>query len=74
MDAPSPPSPGSNRVLLYLMITKAARDFGLTDSEIAAVAGRFDRLRPRCSELAAALADLIISRSDLAESASVALR
>jgi hypothetical protein len=72
MEAPLPPSPGSNRVLLYLMMTKAARDFGLTDSEIAAVAVRFERLRPRCTELAHALADLIIARSGIAESANVA--
>jgi hypothetical protein len=54
--------PVRNRVLLYLMIVKAARDFGLTHAEIAAVAGRFDPARPRCSELADALADLILAR------------
>lgn len=57
---------GSNRVLLYLMIIRAARDFGLTDEEIAAVTGPFNPLRPRCSEVADALADLIVARADLA--------
>jgi hypothetical protein len=49
-------------VLHYLMIVKAARDFGLPEAEIEAVAGRFDPLRPRCGELADALADLILAR------------
>jgi hypothetical protein len=51
-------------VLHYLMILKAARDLGLTDAEVAAVAGRFDPHRPRCGELADALADLILARED----------
>jgi hypothetical protein len=45
------------------MIIKAARDFGLSDPDIAAVAGRFDPLQPRCLELADALADLILARA-----------
>ncbi|HEY1591302.1 MAG TPA: hypothetical protein VGF81_05885 [Solirubrobacteraceae bacterium] len=49
-------------MLHYLMIVKAARDFGLPETEIEAVAGRFDPLRPRCGELADALADLILAR------------
>ncbi len=51
-----------NGVLHYLAVLKAARDFGLSDAEIAAVAGRFDPTRPRCTELADALADLILAR------------
>jgi hypothetical protein len=47
----------------YLAITKAARDFGLSQSEIEAVAGPFDARSVRCSELAEALADLILARS-----------
>jgi hypothetical protein len=53
-----------NPVLHYLMVRKAARDFGLSDAEIAIVAGRFDPRRPRCVELADALADLILARED----------
>lgn len=53
-----------NPVLRYLAILKAARDFGLTDVQVTAVAGRFDPLRPRCEELAAALAELILSEQD----------
>jgi hypothetical protein len=62
MEAPSRHELARNRVLHYLVILKAARDFGLGDAEIATVAGRFDPLRPRCEELADALADLIIAR------------
>lgn len=65
MEAPSRPGLARNRVLHYLMILKAARDFGLPDAEIAPVAGRFDPLRPRCEELADALADLILERASL---------
>jgi hypothetical protein len=61
MEAPQRQAPARNGVLHYLMILKAARDFGLTD---AAVAGRFDPNRPRCAELADALADLILARED----------
>jgi hypothetical protein len=50
----------------YLMILKAARDFGLTDADVAAVAGPFNPQRPRCAELADALADLILAREDQA--------
>jgi hypothetical protein len=62
MEAPSRQGPARNPVLHYLMIVKAARDFGLSDAQIEAVAGRFDPLRPRCLELADALADLILAR------------
>lgn len=56
------PMPG-NAVLHYLAILKAARDFGVPQAEIEAVAGRFDPRRPRCAQLADALADLVIARS-----------
>ncbi|HEX8101087.1 MAG TPA: hypothetical protein VF533_00605 [Solirubrobacteraceae bacterium] len=59
MEAP----PLGNAVLRYLAIVKAARDFGLTHAEIAAVAGPFDARRPRCEELAHALADLVLARA-----------
>lgn len=49
-------------VLRYLAILKAARDFGLAADEIAAIAGPFSASRPRCDELAEALADLILAR------------
>jgi hypothetical protein len=62
MEAPSVRGVARNPVLHYLMILKAARDFGVPDAEIEAVAGRFDPLRPRCQELADALADLILER------------
>ena len=62
MEASSRRARVRNPVLHYLMIVKAARDFGLADAEIEAVAGRFDPLRPRCEELADALADLILAR------------
>jgi hypothetical protein len=64
MEAPSRQSPARNRVLHYLAILRAARDFGLSDGEVAAVAGPFDPLRPRNLELSEALADLILSRRD----------
>ncbi len=63
MEAPFRQGFARNRVLHYLMIVKAARDFGLGYAEIEAVAGRFDPLRPRCEELADALADLILERA-----------
>ncbi|HEU4979558.1 MAG TPA: hypothetical protein VFT42_11715 [Solirubrobacteraceae bacterium] len=50
----------SNSVLRYLAIIKAARDFGLSQQEIEATAGRFDATRDRCDQLADALADLIL--------------
>ena len=53
-------------MLRYLMILRAATDFGLTSAEITAVAGTFDRRRPRCAQLAEALADLILGREDQA--------
>ena len=51
-----------NPVLHYLAVLKAARDFGLEQREIEAVAGGFDPRRPRTTQLADALADLILSR------------
>lgn len=65
MEAPAQRGVARNRVLHYLMILKAARDFGLADAEIAAVAGGFDPLRPRCEELADALTDLILELAEL---------
>ena len=56
--------PTGNPVLRYLAITKAARDFGLSQAEIEAVAGRFDSRRPRPDQLADALADLILARPE----------
>lgn len=56
---------GGNPVLRYLAILKAARDFGLSQHEIEAIAGSFDPRRPRCDELADAFADLILARSEL---------
>jgi len=56
-----------NAVLRYLAIRKAASDFGLDRREVEAVAGRFDPRRPRCDELADALADLILARSQTGE-------
>jgi hypothetical protein len=53
-----------NQVLRYLAILKAARDFGLSQRDIEAVAGSFDPRRTRCPELADALADLIVARAD----------
>ena len=54
-----------NQVLRYLAIIKAARDFGVSQPEIEAIAGSFDPRRTRCVELADAFADLIVARSDL---------
>jgi len=53
-----------NEVLRYLAVIKAARDFGLPDDVIVATAGRFNPRSPRYEELADALADLILARSD----------
>ncbi len=52
-----------NGVLRYLAILKAAREFGVSQREIEAVAGPFDPARPRCDELAAALAELVSARA-----------
>jgi hypothetical protein len=57
----------ANSVLRYMAIRKAATDFGLDRREVEAVAGRFDPRRPRCDELADALADLILARSQTGE-------
>ena len=54
-----------NEILRYLAILKAARDFGLEQDEIEAVAGSFDPRRTRCAELADAFADLIVARTPL---------
>jgi hypothetical protein len=45
-----------------MAIIRAARDFGLSQADIEAVAGTFDATRVRCPELADALADLILDR------------
>jgi hypothetical protein len=52
-----------NQVLRYLAILNAAGTFGLERREVEAIAGRFDPRRPRCDQLADALADLILARS-----------
>lgn len=52
-------------MLRYLAIIKAARDFGLPQDEIEAIAGRFDPRETRCAELADAFADLILARISL---------
>jgi hypothetical protein len=57
------PVGSGNEVLRYLAILKAARDFGLSHDEVAAIAGRFDPRDTRCAELADALADLILARA-----------
>lgn len=56
---------GGNRVLRYLAILKAAREFGLTQDEIEAVTESFAPGEPRCAELADAFADLILARTQL---------
>lgn len=53
---------GGDSVLRYLAILKAARDFGVPQEEIEAVAGPFDPRRPRCAPVADALADLAVAR------------
>ncbi len=58
-------TPG-NEVLRYLAILRAARELGLEQREVTAVAGRFDARRPRCEELAGALADLLLARRPIA--------
>ena len=59
-------SRGANPVLRYLAILKAARDFGLDQDEIDAIAGgSFDPRRTRCDQLADAFADLILARTDV---------
>jgi hypothetical protein len=54
----------ANDVLRYLAVLKAARDFGLSDDEVTATAGKFDARDTRHTELADALADLILARAD----------
>ena len=51
-----------NQVLRYMAILKAATAFGVDAREAATIAGPFDPGRPRCEELADALADLILAR------------
>jgi hypothetical protein len=53
----------ANSVLRYLAVMKAARDFGLSDAEILAVVGPIDVRRDRSTQLADALADLIVARA-----------
>jgi len=50
-----------NPVLRYLAILSAARDFGLSGYEVERVARRFDPLSANPSELADALADVLLS-------------
>jgi hypothetical protein len=52
-----------NPVMRYLAILKAAREFGVPQDEIEAIAGRFEPRNPRCDELADAFADLILART-----------
>jgi hypothetical protein len=54
---------GRGSLLRYLAILRAARDLGLLPEQTAAVAGPFCAARPRCDELADALADLILARA-----------
>ena len=56
-----------NQVLRYMAILNAATAFGLDRHDIHAVAGHFDPRRTRCDELADALADLILARSQTGE-------
>lgn len=49
--------------LRYMAILRAGHDFGLTHEEMLAVAGTFRVARPRCEQLADALADLILART-----------
>jgi hypothetical protein len=56
-----------NQVLRYMAILNAATAFGLDRREVQAVAGRFDPRRTRCDQLADALADLILARSQTGE-------
>jgi hypothetical protein len=56
-------SASGDSVLRYLAILQAAREFGLEQDEIQAVAGRFDPRNVRCRQLADALADLILART-----------
>ena len=51
-----------NPVLHHLAVLKAARDFGVPDAAIAAVAGRFDPQRLRTAQVAEALADLVLAQ------------
>ena len=56
-----------NQVLRYMAILNAATAFGLDRQEVQAIAGRFDARRTRCDQLADALADLILARSQTGE-------
>jgi hypothetical protein len=56
-----PPRRGD--ALRYMAILRAGHDFGLSHQEILAVAGPFRAARPRCEQLADALADLILART-----------
>ncbi len=52
--------------LRYMAILRAGHDFGLTHEEMLAIAGPFRAARPRCEELADALADIILARATTA--------
>jgi len=49
----------------YLAIMNAAQDFGARPEEVEQVACLFDTVRPRDAELANALADIILSRTQI---------
>lgn len=57
-----PDPPPENRILRYLAILSAARDFGLSWPEQAHVARAFDPLTTEPDELAGALADQVPQR------------
>jgi hypothetical protein len=59
-DRPFDP-PSANPTLRYIAILSAARDFGLSSLEIERVAGRFDPITARPSQLADALADELLA-------------
>jgi hypothetical protein len=52
-------------VARYLAIMNAAEDFGARPEEVEQVACLFDTVRPRDTELADALADIILSRTQV---------
>jgi hypothetical protein len=56
---PSGTEPTGNRVLRYLAILSAARDFGVTQEAIERVVRRFDPFEASPRQLADALADTL---------------
>ncbi len=56
---PSGTAPSGNRVLRYLAILSAARDFGVTQEAIERVVRRFDPFEVSPQQLADALADTL---------------